>query len=88
MDTHDNTMANKPLEERLLLQANGIVWLLGEQELCEQAYIIYREELKITIEYKELIALCEEAQQHAHYLQPRQVLPKKRNRCRWTVSLV
>ena len=34
MDIHDNTMAHKPLEERLLLQANGIVWLLGEQDLC------------------------------------------------------
>ena len=69
MDIHDNTMAHKPLEERLLLQANGIVWLLGEQDLCEQAYIIYREELKITIEYKGLIELCVEAQQQAHALQ-------------------
>lgn len=69
MDTHDNTATHKPLEERLLLQANGIVWLLAEQELCEQAYIIYREELKITIEYIELIALCEEAQQQAHAIQ-------------------
>ncbi|MDC1346939.1 HDOD domain-containing protein [Glaciecola sp.] len=69
MDTHDNAMAHKPIEERLLLQANGIVWLLGEQDLCEQAYITYREELKITIEYKGLIALCEEAQQQAHALQ-------------------
>ena len=40
MDTHNNTMAHKPLEE-----------------------------LKITIEYKELIALYEEAQQQAHALQ-------------------
>jgi HD-like signal output (HDOD) protein len=69
MDTHDNTTAHKPLEERLLLQAIGIVWLLGEQDLCEQAFIIYREELKITIEYNELIALCDEAQQQAHTLQ-------------------
>lgn len=69
MDTHDNTTIHKPLEERLLVQAIGIVWLLGEQDLSEEAYIMYREELKITIEYKELLTLCDEAQKQAHSLQ-------------------
>lgn len=69
MDTHDETRTNKPIEEQLLLQANGIVWLLSELDLTEEAYDFYREELKITIEYKALIALCEEAQKQAHAIQ-------------------
>ena len=46
--------------------------IMGDKYVCERfgkMFVIDREELKITIEYKGLIALCEEAQQQAHALQ-------------------
>ena len=69
MDAHDSSQDHKPLEERLLCQAQAIEWIFNSCTDPEQCFHKASSLTELSLEYKELAAFYALAEQEALTIQ-------------------